>query len=154
MAKSSTLNPKIVHRFGKGWIFNVTYSPDGSYIAVATSAGIEIYDTVTYERVHVLTNHRDFVASVNFSPDGKLLVSGSDDNTIKIWDSATGKELKTLKGHAEYVTSVRFSPDGNTIVSGSDDDTIKLWDVKTGKNTKTLKGHTNDVTVGAVQPGW
>jgi len=116
MAQSSVLNPKRVHRFGKGWVFNVTYAPDGKCIAVATSAGIELYDTTTYKRIKMLSKHRDFVASVNFSPRGNLLVSGSDDNTIKIWDVAAGKDIKTLKGHSDDITSVRFSPDGNCII--------------------------------------
>lgn len=91
MAKSTAVNPKLVHRFGKGWVFNVTYAPDGKTIAVATSAGIELYDTSTFKKVKTLSKHHDFVASVNFSPKGNLLVSGSDDNTIKIWDVAAGK---------------------------------------------------------------
>ena len=104
-------SPKLIHRFGKGWVFNVTYSPDGNYIAVATSVGIELYDTSSLQRVNLLSEHHDYVASVNFSRDGKLLVSGSDDNTIKIWDVNSGKEVKTLKGHSDDITTVRFSPD-------------------------------------------
>ena len=43
--------------------------------------------------------HDDYVDSICFSPDGKLLASGSDDNTIRIWDVEGGKEIKVLKGH-------------------------------------------------------
>ena len=71
------------------------------------------------------------VISVSFSPDGKTLVSGSDDNTIKLWDVETGQEIRTLKGHDNYVRSVNFSPDGKTLVSGSADRTIKLWNLGT-----------------------
>ena len=80
--------------------------------------------------------------SVAFSPDGKTLASGSEDETIKLWDVATGKEQATLKGHTHAVCSVAFSPDGKTLASGSGDKTIKLWDVATGKEQATLKGHT------------
>ena len=80
------------------------------------------------------------VISVSFSPDGKTLVSGSDDNTIKLWDVETGQEIRTLKGHDSFVTSVNFSPDGKTLVSGSWDKTIKLWNVETGQEIRTLKG--------------
>jgi WD40 repeat protein len=66
-----------------------------------------------------------------FSPDGKLLASGSSDRTIKLWDVATGKERATLRGHAGEVSSVCFSPDGKVLASGGDDRTIKLWDVAT-----------------------
>ena len=52
-----------------------------------------------------------------FSPDGKRLVSGSEDKTVKVWDAETGQETLTLKGHTGGVTSVAFSPDGKRIVS-------------------------------------
>ena len=88
-----------------------------------------------------LEGHDSYVYSVNFSPDGKTLVSGSDDKTIKLWDVETGQEIRTLKGHDSDVWSVNFSPDGKTLVSGSRDNTIKLWDVETGQEIRTLKGH-------------
>ncbi|WP_286824661.1 hypothetical protein, partial [Microcystis sp. LSC13-02] len=88
-----------------------------------------------------LEGHDSVVTSVNFSPDGKTLVSGSRDNTIKLWDVETGQEILTLKGHDSNVWSVNFSPDGKTLVSGSGDNTIKLWNVETGQEIRTLKGH-------------
>ena len=94
--------------------------------------------------------HSDFVHSVAFSPNGKTIVSGSQDKTIKVWDAgvsaltpltpspdltapvlvAASLELKAEKqsAHSDWVRSVAFSPDGKTIVSGSDDKTIKVWD--------------------------
>ncbi|MBE9089179.1 hypothetical protein IQ232_05085 [Microcystis aeruginosa LEGE 11464] len=92
-----------------------------------------------------LEGHHGNVISVNFSPDGKTLVSGSDDNTIKLWNVETGQEIRTLKGHHGNVTSVNFSPDGKTLVSGSWDRTIKLWNVETGQEIRTLKGHHGNV---------
>ena len=72
--------------------------------------------------------------SVNFSPDGKTIVSSSGngyrDNVVRVWDAHTGKLIRTLTGHTRRVKTVRFSPDGKMIVSGSHDGTILLWDAR------------------------
>jgi WD40 repeat protein len=78
--------------------------------------------------VRTLEGHTGWVYSVAFSPDGKLLASGSGDHTIKLWEVATGQEVRTLTGHTWNVLSVAFSPDGQLLASGSDY-TIKLWDI-------------------------
>jgi len=54
---------------------------------------------------YTLEGHNSSVYSVNFSPDGKTLASGSADNTIKLWNLETGKEIRTLKGHDQTVES-------------------------------------------------
>ncbi|KAK0710684.1 WD40-repeat-containing domain protein [Lasiosphaeris hirsuta] len=96
--------------------------------------------------------HNGAVRSVAFSPDSKLITSGSGDNTVKIWDAATGICIQTLEGHSSAVRSVAFSPDSKLVTSGSGDNNVKIWDAATGACTQTLKGHSSYVYSVAFSP--
>ena len=143
-------------RLGKGHITgNIAYSPDGTQLAVAGSAGIWLYDADTGEELSLLTGHTSSVNSVAFSPDGTTLASGNEDETVRLWDVATGTLKATLTGHTFNVNSVAFSPDGTTLASGNgnrDDGTVRLWDVATATHKATLTGHTSSVNSVAFSP--
>jgi len=64
---------------------------------------------------------------LNFSPDGKIIASGSTDKTIKLWDTS-GKMLKTFKEHGGEVMDVNFSSDGEKILSAAIDG-LRIWDL-------------------------
>ncbi|HUW56230.1 MAG TPA: protein kinase [Planctomycetota bacterium] len=104
------------------------------------------------QSILTLHGHQNLVRSVGFSPDGKRIVSGSDDSTVKIWEAETGREIRTLVGHQGDVFSVVFTPDGKRVVSGSRDKTVRAWDANTGEPVMVLKGHTDQVYAVAVSP--
>ena len=85
--------------------------------------------------------HTNEVYSVVFSPDGHLLASSSEDNTIRLWDVGTGQSLRTLTGHASAILHVAFSPDGHRLASCGADATVWLWDPDSGQHLLTLIGH-------------
>jgi WD40 repeat protein len=88
----------------------------------------------------MLRGHTSAAYTLAISPDGQLLVSGSDDQTVRLWNLQTGECLHVKHGHVSWVRSVIFSADGQIVFSGSDDRTIKLWDVATGRCIKTVRG--------------
>jgi uncharacterized protein YjiK len=104
--------------------------------------------------IRYMRGHTAEVWSVAFSPDGKTLASGGEDNTIILWDVATRQRLgQPLTGHTASVFSVAFSPDGKTLASGSADRTIILWDVATRQRLgQPLTGHTGPVFSVAFSP--
>ena len=73
----------------------------------------------------IFKGHKDWVNSVAFSPDGTMIASGSNDDTIKLWN-LEGRLLQTFEGHKHIVNSVAFSPDGTMIASSSFECMIKL----------------------------
>ena len=74
-------------------------------------------------------------------PDGRRIVSGSQDSTVAVWDLETGIQIHRLTGHQAAVNSVAVSPDGRHIVSGSQDSTVVVWDLETGTPIHRLTGH-------------
>jgi WD40 repeat protein len=94
-----------------------------------------------------LQGHTDWVVCATFSPDGKYIVSGSDDCTICVWDAQTGNlALGPLEKHTSYVTCVAFSPNGRQIASGSGDNTVLVWHAVTGTVlVGPFKGHTSGI---------
>jgi hypothetical protein len=70
----------------------------------------------------------DFVKSARFSPDGKLVLTASDDGTARLWSVSSGQELAVLRGHSGWIKGVDFSPDGELIVTASEDGTARLWE--------------------------
>ncbi|MCM3871964.1 MAG: hypothetical protein ND895_14870, partial [Pyrinomonadaceae bacterium] len=105
---------------------------------VETSGQVRLWDVASGTQIGDLKGHGKGVTEVAFSKDGRLLASGSTDNTIRIWDLATKRELRTLIGHTSNIESIDFSPDARLLASATDDGGTFLWDVNTGEHLLTL----------------
>jgi Caspase domain/WD domain, G-beta repeat len=86
----------------------------------------------------VQSGHTSGVRSASFSPDGKSIVTASEDKTAIVWDAASGQKLRTLAGHTGSINSASYSPDGRRIVTASGDGTTRLWDAATGQGLCSL----------------
>jgi WD40 repeat protein len=153
-----------------GAIFAAAISPDGRRVATGSSdetvrvwnpaTGREVLALMGPNRTRLTTGEialdssrqgLGLVRSVAFSPDGRRLVTASDNENPKVWDVATGREVLTLKPHSARVSSAAFSPDGRRLITAGDL-VPELWDAATGRTVLTLKGHSEVVYSAAFSP--
>ncbi len=88
----------------------------------------------------------DIVNAVTFSPDSRIMATGSELGIISLWDVSTGKRLGTMNSHRGLLYTLVFSPDGRTLVSGNSNNIITLWNVATQQEVLSLSGHGRDAS--------
>jgi WD40 repeat protein/serine/threonine protein kinase len=142
---TATPSQSIRAKGSSGTLACVSFSRNSQLLAFGgEGSSIYVRDLVSHKPDLKLSAHKKPVTSLSFSPDGKTLVSGSEDLNVRVWDLATAQS-QPLAAHTREVTCVSFSPDGTTIASGSNDDSVRLWDLATGKS-RALVGHTLPVS--------
>jgi WD40 repeat protein len=123
---------------------SATFSPDGKLIATAADR-VLLWDAATLTKI-VPLEYESVVWSVDFSPDGKLLVSTHGDGAILVWDVANRERVANLREHSGGVRAVAFSPDGKRVASASEDHSVVVWNVESGQKEVVLVGHHTRVT--------
>lgn len=121
----------------------VAFSPDGELVATGAEK-ICLLDGATYARIAVF-EYSAVVWGLEFSPDGRWLVSTHGDGAILVWDVASRECVANLNEHSGAVRAVAFSPDGRTIASASEDRSIIVWDADAGRKSAVLAAHTSRV---------
>jgi WD40 repeat protein len=130
---------------GGGLLFNVAFSPDGRWLAVAGADGVAVHDWSAGRVLVRLGGHRSEVTAVAFSPDGRRLASaGIDDGLVHVWDctrwggGGRPQPLHTLAAPA-LVCDLAFSPDGKRLAAAARDQ-VQMWDAETAEEVLTLRG--------------
>ncbi|KAJ7447906.1 global repressor Tup1p [Mycena galericulata] len=132
------------------YIRSVRFSPDGKYLAIgAEDERIRIWD-IEKRTVKILEgHHKGDIYSLDFSLDGRRLVSGGD-ASVCIWDTKDYSPVRMLNAQPESeddaaAMSVAISPDGAFIAAGCVDALVRVWNIDTGELIDVLRGHQNSV---------
>ncbi len=150
-----------------GPVYSASFSPDGKQVVSGgydnrvllwRPEDVQPFDYAKHiagkqnppPKFRALEGHGGPVRTVQYSRDGRFLLSGSYDNSIKLWDAVAGKVLKTLRGHAGRVQACDFSPDGTGVISASQDTRAKIWSLAGYEevrvlHAKLLHGHADAI---------
>jgi hypothetical protein len=116
----------------------VAVSPDGNAVALGWGAldddegGIRCWEVKSRKVIWNVKDQRKHIRSIDFSPDGEVVASGSMDGTLAWWDAHTGKQIRRSR-HKDGIECVRFAPRENLLASLDRKKGVLLWDSASGK---------------------
>lgn len=132
------------------------YSPDGSLLATATELSVRIWNGQSGAQLAVLPDTSDGIFDLAFSPDGRWLVTVSNDDLVEIWAAsgeteATGEAISAANARqvqlldavdlGQTATEAVFSPDGNTVAIATGSGQIWYWDLATSQTAQAVSRH-------------
>ena len=112
----------------------VQFSPDGSRIAMAYAGWVEVHPVKkkggSVLKIEAATAGRyPAVWAVNWTADGKSLLTAANDGIVRLWNAKTGTELRSFDWKIGRLYCAAFSPDGLTCAAGGEKGQIVVWDV-------------------------
>ncbi|VAH09846.1 unnamed protein product [Triticum turgidum subsp. durum] len=114
-----------------------------------------MWDADTDAFVNTFAGHSNTVTCGDFTPDGELICSGSDDATLRIWDRESAHCSHVVGGHGFHtqgLTCLAITWDSQSIVTGSQDSSVHIVSIKSGQVVGALVGHTNSVECIGISP--
>ena len=133
-------------------VLALAFSPDGTRLLTgggepSRSGELLLWDVATRTLVRPFTDaHSDTVFDVEFSRDGRYIVSGAADKFVKLFEVETGKLVRSYEGHTNHVLAVSIKADGSSLASGGADNAIKIWNLETGEQRRTINNFQKQVT--------
>jgi len=146
-----TLEENLTNDPWRGTYELFAFSPDSKTLAagIPLTGEITIWDAASGNLISTIQWH-EYLKSITFSPDGKILASGSNNvknrDFIRFWDVSSGNLISTIQKSNEGATSLEFTMDGETIISGSSTGTIRIWRVSDSSLLRTLYSSDEEIS--------
>jgi WD40 repeat protein len=145
-----------IHAYGDP-VSEACLSPDGALIAARyghylneeersepNDYTVYVWDIATGKLVMKLAEQDRPIDSIDFSPDGRRLLTRSRDHVARLWDVRSGLVVARLAAHTARLAGTAFSPDGAVILTTSDDGTVKIWANRAEQRAMALAESTSE----------
>jgi WD40 repeat protein len=123
------LTPPLVHADALLRKDSVTFSPDETKLATVAGNAAQVWDTGSGRAITTPLRHDGIVRRTLFTPDGRKLLTASEDGTARLWDPETGHPVSEVLRHDGGVKSAAFTPDGARVVTCSSDKAVRVWEI-------------------------
>jgi len=144
ITEPSALASGEILRIEAGNIRQITLSPDGSQLALATSAGLWLADPNAADAGQWLD--RAAVTNTWWAPDSSVLAAGPYTGTVQLWQAADQRKLVTITTDAGAIVTLAWAPDSRQLATGTDEGIIEIWQATDASLLETLTGHTGAIT--------
>ena len=121
------------------------FSPDGAWLASYSVGKLLLWRLADRSR-HVINAHDRHINAIAFSPDSRMLATGSVDRTARLWQIPGLQMLGEMRADAGAVMSLTFAKDGRTLVAGTQDGVVDLWNIATRREITSWRAHTSIVS--------
>ncbi|NPV56957.1 MAG: hypothetical protein HPY76_09865 [Anaerolineae bacterium] len=130
----------LLAEWGSGLAQQVAWSPDGAWLGVAASRGVQVYHADTLELATLLLKGQ-LVRSLVFSPDGARLAAGLDEGVAAVYSLPEGRLVWRARLAAKPLLSLAFSPAGDLLAAGAVDGEVSVWQAGNGEPHQALGRH-------------
>lgn len=136
------------------YLWNISLHPNENVVTAGSfDPVVNIWPlNIKNKKTEKIRHHNKSVLVSKFSPDGKLIATGSQDKTICIWTVDSLKLITCFQGHSESITDIEWFPGNNHLISSSADSYIRLWDIENKKCSRIFEGHSKSIASIAISP--